>query len=87
MENQRTKLVVVNEDTLGYIMPHAPNMLNVYRAKVTGGKSSRFFSYGCEHFMLNSSDVVRLANEKDFDFYRCSFEGFKQDKVNYEFAD
>lgn len=86
MENLRTKLVVVNENTLGYILPETPNKLCVYRAKVTCGKNSRFFSYNTEIFELYTTDVVRLSNKADFELYRCSFEGYETDTENYEFA-
>lgn len=83
MKTQKIKLVVVNENTLGYINPETNNLI-VFRASVTGGKSSRFFSYDNDVFQLNTSDKVRLASAKDFEKYRCSFDGYTLDE--YEFA-
>ena len=83
MEIQKIKLVVVNENTLGYINPETNN-LTVFRASVIKGKSSRFFSYDNDVFQLNNNDKVRLASAKDFENYRCSFEGYTSDE--YEFA-
>ena len=76
---QKTKLVVFKEHTLGYIMPEFPNDVFVLRAYEKRGATNH------EVARINTGDSVRLASEKDFDFYRVSFDGFKTD-AGYEYA-
>lgn len=72
----RTKLIVVNENTLATQHPEKPKEITVLRALATKGKTSRFFNYNEQtHFLLQDSDTVRLATPHDFDVYRIAFEG------------
>lgn len=78
-----TKLVVVNENTLGYIEPEFPKILNILRAMVTKGATFRIFD---EPIPIMESDVIRLASEKDFEEYRVSFDGYKNcNLIDYEY--
>lgn len=75
---ERTKLVVFNEHTLGYILPQLPERVQILHTSILRG------SYYTDRSVIYLSDgTVRLASEKDFDDYRCSFVGYK--KEEYEF--
>lgn len=83
------KLVVVNENTLGYIEPQSPTLLSVFRAYNTTSPSSRFNEHSGSQ-LLWDTDVVRLASQKDFDYFRVSMEGYRRDgkykTEGYEYA-
>ena len=80
----KIKLVVINENTLGYIMPEIPNCVDVFRAKITIPNSSRFTSNGgCQ--ILYNSDNIRLANKKDFDYFDVSFAKAYENNNEYEY--
>jgi hypothetical protein len=82
---EKIKLVVVNENTLGYILPEFPKQVSVLHASVLRG--AYFGSIGnpipigekwCNH-------SVRLATEQDFNDYRVSIEGYKNHPEEYEY--
>jgi len=69
------RVVVVNENALGYIYPDKPTHLSVLRASII--KSSRFRSEdGPQRFW--DSDVIRPATKEDFDTFRVSFAGYER---------
>lgn len=72
----KIKLVVVDNEILGYIQPGNPDTVNILVAR---GRSSNFGS------MLLTGKYVRLASEKDFNSFHISFDGYREDP-NYEFA-
>ncbi len=75
----RTKLVVFNEHTLGYIMPEQPNRVCILHTSILRG------SYLTDRSAIYVSDgTVRLATEKDFNDFRVSFKGF-DNKEMYEY--
>ncbi len=76
-KEERIKLVVIDEHTLGYIRPGSKSA-GVLHASVLRGAVGDGFSIYIE------GKKVRLASAKDFDDYRCSFEGYSEDE--YEFA-
>lgn len=78
---KKTKLVVVNENTLGYILPETPETLGVLHASILKGA---LFCVHPEPKHISSLDKVRLATEKDFDDYRMSFKGFDNPEL-YEY--
>ena len=84
MTTERTKLVVADEHTLGYITPNS-NIVGILHASVLKGATS-----SCPLSSLNPMPAymfkkIRLATEKDFDDFRVSFVGFNNEK-EYEFA-
>ena len=76
---ERTKLVVFNEHTLGYILPQLPERVQILHTSILRG------SYYTDRSVIYVSDgVVRPASEKDFDAYRVHFGGFNNsDKYDF----
>jgi len=68
----KTKLVVVNENTLGYILPELPNYISILHTSILRGSSIS----GRDSIFINSGDRVRLATKEDFDLYRVDFTGY-----------
>ena len=69
----KTKLVVFNEHTLGYIMPELPKYVQVLHASILKGAP---FEMHPSSKLINKNDEVRLASEKDFESFRCVFGSF-----------
>lgn len=80
-QETKTKLVVFNEHTIGYIMPELPEYIQPLHASIL--KGAPFETYPSSK-LISKNDKVRLASEKDFSDFRCSFEGYKEEE--YEFA-
>lgn len=68
---ERTKLVVFNEHTLGFITPEQPEIVQQLHNSIL--KGSR---YSDRSTIYVNTGTVRLASEFDFEDYRCSFGGF-----------
>lgn len=82
MDNEtKIKLVVINENTLGYITPEQPYNYSTLHASILRGA---IFELHPGPKLINKSDNIRLASEKDFEDYRYSFEGYSPEE--YEFA-
>lgn len=81
MKDKRIKLVVLNEHTLGYILPVLPNYVQVLHASLLKGAP---FELNPSNKLIGKLDKVRLASAKDFENYRCCFKGFNN-PVEYEF--
>lgn len=81
INNEKTKLVVIDEHTLGYIEPGS-DYAGVLHASVLRG------SHLQTPVLIKSNGVkyhkVRLASKKDFDDFRVSFDGYNNEDV-YEF--
>lgn len=80
MEN-RIKLVVVEENVLGYIMPQLPRIVQILHTSIL--KGSRF----SERSVIYTDYVksIRLASKEDFNDFRVSFNGFDNPQ-EYEYA-
>lgn len=83
----RIKLVVVNEHTLGYIFPPSAykehsglTFVNILHASVLKGAVQT-----SNPILIGSTHTVRLASEKDFDDFRVVFRGY-ENKNEYEFV-
>lgn len=79
---ERIKLVVLNENILGYITPEQPNYVSVLHASILKGAT---YPNHCGPYLLGSSDKTRLASEKDFNDFRVSFQGYDNLTEIYEF--
>ena len=86
MVTERIKLVVIDEHTLGYLIPNS-NYAGVLRASILKGAPSTCSPLSAMNPILVIFAKVRLASEKDFDDFRVSFDGYKKNKNEYEFAD
>lgn len=80
-QGTKTKLVVFNEHTLGFITSETPEYVQPLHASIL--KGAPFETYPSSKW-ISKNDKVRLASEKDFNDFRCSFEGYKEEE--YEFA-
>jgi hypothetical protein len=78
---ERIKLVVIEEHTLGFIIPEMPNYAQTLRASVL--KGSTYSEMGGSIYVKNCKQ--RLASEKDFDDFRVLFGQFSNEQ-EYEFA-
>lgn len=75
----KIKLVVINENTLGYILPERPTWAGVLRASVIKGSVDR----DCDITPITGK-AVRLASERDFDEYRICFDGYNNDRYEFD---
>ncbi len=75
---QKIKIVVINENCLGYIFPEHPSRVQILSASIIRGGNY----YDGSSTMVNKS--VRLANKEDFDIYRVQYEQYKNKPEEYE---
>lgn len=82
----KTKLVVFNEHTLGFIDPEYPTYVHPLQASVIKGSPvSGDPLSAMERIAISPDDKVRLASAADFNEYRVSFTGFdNKDEYEYE---
>lgn len=78
---QKIKLIVVNENTLGYIDPQSHAMYSILHASILKGAT---FELNPGPKPINTTTEIRLASETDFDDFRVSFKGFNNPDI-YEF--
>ena len=76
VSQEKVRLVVLNEHTLGYIDPRLPNIVAHLHASVLRGAPS---TNPLESSVIGASDHVRLASEADFDAYRVQMRGYLDD--------
>jgi hypothetical protein len=77
---QKIKIVVINENCLGYILPEIPNKVQILHASILKGGNY----YDGVSTMINKS--VRLAKKEDFDIYRVQYQQYKSNPNEYEFG-
>lgn len=78
----RTKLIVLNEHTLGYILPELPNTCQILHSSSFRGSTHVRNS----SVPIAKTDKVRLASKHDFDAYKILFKGYENDP-NYIYDD
>lgn len=78
---ERIKLVVVNENTLGYIRPEQKDRYYILHASIL--KGAAFSLHPCD-LLKPKTDKIRLATPKDFKEFRVSMKGFDNEKF-YEY--
>lgn len=80
---QKIKLVVAcqygdKENILGYILPELPNSLQILHASILrGAVADRLCGSVC------LPEKWRLASADDFQEFRVSFDGYKNDRYEY----
>jgi len=79
LETEKTLLVVVEEHTLGFILPGRFNVCILHTSVLKGSYFNAFSSHIDYRYY-----TVRLATEQDFEEYRCVFNGYKNDD-QYEY--
>lgn len=76
----KTKFVVVNEHTLGYIDPRMPDVIQKLAISILLGAT-----FGSEFDNIHKPwPEFRPATRKDFDVFRISAAGYQND-VRYDF--
>lgn len=83
MTQQRIKLVVAGEHSLGYIMPELPNYIFVLNSSILKG-APPCYPHGPHSYMLPMEH--RLATAQDFDTFGVSPKGFIDNPNEYEHA-
>ena len=78
MDTEKIKLVVINEHTLGYLIPNS-DYAGVLHTSILRGST-----YNKRNNVFVKGQNVRLASAKDFEDYRVSFKGFNNPK-EFEF--
>lgn len=73
MSKRIIKLVVLDNHTLGYILPELPNYVQVLHASILKGAPFELFP---SSKLIHKLSNVRLASEVDFNNFNHSFEGY-----------
>jgi len=86
MEQDKIKLVVVNEHTLGFIFPPSAynnrlglTFVNILHASILKGAVNT-----ARPILIGSTDKVRLASENDFNNFRVCFNGYNSKEYLYQ---
>jgi guanyl-specific ribonuclease Sa len=69
----KTKIVVLNEHTLGYITSDLPNYVQILHSSILKGSP---YGLNPDSILIGSGDKLRLASSIDFNEYRVSERGF-----------
>ena len=69
------RLVVLNEEIIGYIYPRRTSY--VVALEIKPGRTTSLATSVNKQCMVLLSDKVRLATEQDFDDFHICFDGFK----------
>ena len=81
MEKIQVKIVIRNECQFGFIYNNKPNVFYLLTGSVLIGDSFRIHDHAT--IPITQSDIIRLANDKDFDDYRIECTQYsKPDCVN-----
>ena len=78
----KIKLVVLDENTLAYIIPERPTQAYALRSSIIKGSHHK----DGDMISLRFCTKVRLAGAQDFDAYRVVFDGYRNNPKQYEFA-
>ncbi len=68
------KLVVVNENILGYIQLEFPSSIHILKGSILRGANRTD-----GNISLYGQEIVRLATEQDFNDFNVEFESYKKD--------
>ena len=84
---EKTKLVVVNENTLGYILTEFPKQVSVLHTSILKGAYCGSIGNPIPIGEKWCNHHVRLATERDFEEYRVSMDGYKRHPEEYEWQE
>lgn len=79
MEQERIKIVVVDEHTLGLMRPNSRNIEILHSSILKGSPYGRL-----PESIDMAGKTIRLASEKDFNDFRVYFGAFGNDEI-YEY--
>lgn len=65
------QMVVVNENIMGYNYQKDPDHIYILAEKITRGANTNGFDW-----LMRKGDTIRMANTKDFDYFRLSEKGY-----------
>ena len=78
IQSDKIKIVVLDENVLGYIFPELPNFVSVLKSSILKGSSFPDFA---NIPIGKGSHFVRLATENDFEEFKvCN--GYKNDRYH-----
>lgn len=77
----RIKLVVLDEHTLGYILPEIPTDIQFLHSSILRGSP---FGINQSSVIIRHGDKIRLASAEDFEAFRVSSVGFLE-PAEYEY--
>jgi hypothetical protein len=80
MEAVKIKLVVIENHTLGYLIPNS-DYAGILHASIL--KGSPYSNFGGSIYIKHKN--IKLASKNDFDNFRVSFKGFDNEN-EYEFS-
>jgi hypothetical protein len=78
----KTKIVVLNEHTLGYILPQLPNDVQILHSSILKGSP---FGINQSSAPIRSGDVIRLATSCDFNNFRVVESNSYKNTDEYEY--
>lgn len=73
------RLVVLNEEIIGYIYPRRTSY--VVALEIKPGRTTSLATSVNKQCMVLLSDKVRLATEQDFDYFHICFDGFRNNTM------
>jgi hypothetical protein len=78
----KTKIVVLNEHTFGYILPQLPNDVQILHSSILKGSP---FGINQSSAPIRSGDVIRLATSMDFNDFRVVESNSYKNTDEYEY--
>jgi len=79
----KIKLIVADENTLGFIVPNMPRVFHVLHANVLKGSPYSDTGINSVNIPLDGHQY-RLATKQDFIDYRVRYEGYFKEPWDYE---
>ena len=82
LDEERVQIVVLEEHTLGYLIPSMGNLyLDVLSASIAKGAPLHYGANG--DFVSVENRNIRLATEEDFKTFRVQIKGYRREDILY----